>query len=173
MTNAPQTRPEWLAHLQDAIFYGLPEPDRHNWPVQLAETLNSFPPEYDWQKAMHRVHISILQIAHKAAGPGQKVVQSAIDLHEKAARGEVVSDDAWAQAREWIQEWALALTTEGITAPLAELLAIRATGWSAMPLSVESAKSMAISTKLVSESAIYDMRDAILAALKSDEEPGR
>lgn len=90
--------PEWLALLQDTIFEGLPNGESAKWHVQLAETLASLPDDYDWGLALHRVHVGILRISYRTAGSAAEVVQRVIDLHERAARGEAVSNEPWSAA---------------------------------------------------------------------------
>jgi hypothetical protein len=90
--------PEWLAHLQDAVFEGLPAGERENWHVQLAEALHSTGDDYDWQAALHRVHAAILRISYRTAGGAGEAVKTVLDLHERAGRGEDVSDDMWSAA---------------------------------------------------------------------------
>lgn len=99
--------PEWLAHLQDTIFEGLPDDESARWHVQLAERIAALPDEPDWQRILHRVHVAILRIALRAAGTAQEVVQQVIDLHERAGNGEIVSDELWsaAESAAWSAKW--------------------------------------------------------------------
>jgi hypothetical protein len=90
--------PEWLAHLQDNVFEGLPDDECNRWHLQLAEALYDLPDNYDWQAARHRGHAAILRVALQHAGTAASVVQTVIGLHERAARGEAVSDEDWAEA---------------------------------------------------------------------------
>ena len=91
--------PVWLHHLQDTLFEGLPNGDSAKWHVQLAETIAGLPAEYDWQAAMHRVHVAILRVSYKTAGKSKSVVESVIDLHERAGRGEPLADELWSAVR--------------------------------------------------------------------------
>ena len=90
--------PEWLALLQDSIFEGLPNGESAKWHVLLAESLAKTPADYDWQAALHRVHAAILRISYKTAGTAQEVVNRILDLHERAGRGEKVTDELWSAA---------------------------------------------------------------------------
>jgi hypothetical protein len=90
--------PEWLALLQDAIFEGLPNGESAKWHVQLAEVLSALPDEYDWLAALHRVHVALLRVSYTNADSAQEAVQTVIDLHERAGRGEDVSVEQWSAA---------------------------------------------------------------------------
>jgi hypothetical protein len=57
--------PEWLEHLRDAVFEGLPDEDRHWWHVKLAESL---PVTSDWQPYYHRICIRILTLCLEHKG---------------------------------------------------------------------------------------------------------
>ena len=91
--------PEWLALLQDSIFEGLPNGESAKWHVQFAQTLADLPPRYNWQTALHRVHAAILRISYHTAGTAHDVVKQVLDLHERAGRGEGVTDKLWIAAR--------------------------------------------------------------------------
>ena len=155
--------PEWLALLQDAIFEGLPNGESERWHVQLAETITRLPADYDWRRAMHRVHAAILRIAYRTAGAAQGVVQRVIDLHERAARGETVADELWSEARSAARSVALS----------AAWSAARSAAWSAAWSAARSAaasvaRSAARSgARSAGESAAWqDVRDGVLAALE-------
>jgi hypothetical protein len=92
--------PEWLVRLQDTIFEGLPRIECNRWHVQLAGTLYTLPDDYDWQAAMHRVLVATLRVALPHAGTAAPVVQAVIILHERAARGEAVTEEEWTKAAE-------------------------------------------------------------------------
>lgn len=84
--------PGWLALLQDTIFEGLPNGESAAWHVLLAEKLAGLPEEYDWQAALHRVHVAILRLSYQTAGLTQEV-KRILDLHERAGKGDQVSNE--------------------------------------------------------------------------------
>ncbi len=94
--------PTWLAYLQDTIFEGLPngpKGENSKWHVQLAEAIAKLPEDYDWGFALHRVHVAILRISYRTAGSAKEAVQHVLELHERAGRGEDVTEDMWSAAR--------------------------------------------------------------------------
>ena len=144
--------PVWLAHLQDTIFEGLPNGESKKWHVQLAETLATLPDDHDWQLALHRVHAAILRISYRTAGSAQEAVKTVLDLHERAGRGEDVSEDLWSAARSttWSTSWSAAYA--------AAWYATWSTSWSTPWSTPWSA-------------AYQEIRDAVLAALANKETP--
>lgn len=160
--------PEWLALLQDAIFEGLQNGESERWHVQLAETIARLPADYDWQRALHRVHAAILRVAYRTAGAAHGVVQRVIDLHERAARGETVADELWSEAR-----------SEALSVARSAARSVaRNAAWSAAESAMNAALSAtwsAASTALSAMDAIWsaaesgawqDIRDGVLAALE-------
>lgn len=142
--------PAWLAHLQDAVFEGLPNGESARWHVQLAETIHALPDGYDWQAAMHRAHVAILRISYRTAGSAQDAVKAVIDLHERAARGEVIEDG----------EWSAAYSAADSAAYLAAYLAADLAADSAARSAADSAAYSA------ARSAAYqEIRDGVLSAL--------
>jgi hypothetical protein len=87
--------PEWLARLQDQIFENLGD-ERNDWHVQIADAIAER--KRDWQIVLHAVHAGILRISYRTAGSAQGVVQTVLDLHERAIRGETVAADEWSAA---------------------------------------------------------------------------
>lgn len=154
--------PEWLARLQDQIFEGLPNGESAKWHVQLAETLAKLPPRYNWQLALHRVHVAILRISYKTAGSMQAMVKQVLDLHERAATGERVSDELWSAARSTARN-----TAWNVAFSAAESAA-RSAAWSAAWNAPDSASESAAwsAANSVPESAAYQkIRDGVLEAL--------
>ena len=142
--------PEWLALLQDAIFEGLPNGENSKWHVQLAEAVAALAADYDWQRALHRVHVGILRISC-TAGSTQGAVQRVLELHERAGRGEDVSDEDWSAARSaawsaaaWAAAWSAARSSAAWAAAWSARSAARSAAWAA---------------------AFQEIRDAVLAAL--------
>jgi hypothetical protein len=150
--------PEWLAYLQDTVFEGLPDGDNRRWHVQLAETLADLPDGYDWQKALHRVHLALLRISCQHAGESKTVVESVMDLHRRAAGGEDVSTEqwravesaAWSTARSAVS----AVSAASSAARGVEEIAV----WSAAERAVSAAGA-------VRRAAYQEIRDGVLAAL--------
>lgn len=184
--------PEWLARLQDSIFEGLPDDECNRWHLQLAETLYTLPDDYDWQAAMHRVLVAILRVALQHAGKAAPVVQTVIDLHERAARGETVTDKEWqkaeraaaltaeraarvaawatawaaARAAGWAAGWTAARAAGWAAARAAAWAASRAAGWAARAALAERAARTAWAAHAAAEAASYQqIRDGVLAAL--------
>jgi len=169
--------PEWLALLQDQVFEGLPNgPHGENakWHVELAETLAKLPTRYDWQAALHRVHVAILRVSYKTAGSAQAAVQQVIDLHERAGRGEKVSDDLWSAA------WSAAERAARSATESAARSAARSAAWSAAWSAAESAAESAArsaawsaaerAARSAARSAAYqEIRDSVLLALTQSE----
>ena len=164
--------PEWLVLLQDNIFEGLPETDRGNWHVNLAKSIDALASEPNWQVILHKVHVALLKVSYANAGQSQNVVQSVIDLHERAASGEVVSEELWSAA----------YFSADYDADYAARSAARSAAWSAarsaadyaayqdMRDGVLSAYSAARSAawSAAYSAAYQDMRDGVLSALDSE-----
>jgi hypothetical protein len=138
--------PEWLALLQDTVFEGLPNGESAKWHVQLAESIAALPADVDWGLVLHRVHVGILRVSYQTAGTAQEAVKAVLDLHERAANGDVVSDELWSAA------WRAAES------------AARSAAWRAAESAAESAAWGAARSAAWS-AAYQEMRDAILAAL--------
>ena len=90
--------PEWLALLQDTVFEGLPNGESNKWHVQLAEAIVALPDDVNWQNVLHRVHVGILRVSYATAGKTSEAVKAVLDLHERAANGEDVTDEQWSAA---------------------------------------------------------------------------
>jgi hypothetical protein len=92
--------PEWLLHLQDRLFEGLPDGENRDWHVQIAQALVDAHP-IDFDGLLHRIHTAILRVAHRAAGESRFVVERVSDLHERALHGDVATAErATADAAE-------------------------------------------------------------------------
>ena len=150
--------PEWLALLQDTIFEGLPNGESAKWHVQLAEVLSILPANYDWQAALHRVHVAILRVSYCTDGAAKEAVQRVIDLHERAGRGEAVSADLWSAARS-----AAKSAAESAAKSAAESAARSAAESAAKSAAESAARSAAWSAAW--SAAYREIRDGILAAL--------
>jgi hypothetical protein len=105
--------PEWLEHLRDAVFEGLPKKERADWHVNIAEAL---PVGVDFEPIRHRIHRDILlEVAAKSIGDGgeewreqcRSAVNSVAALHEKSLSGKIV-DEEWSAARAAAEEEAAA-----------------------------------------------------------------
>jgi hypothetical protein len=115
--------PEWMACLQDAIFEGLPEPDRYDWHVQIADAIAAR--GRDWSIILHAVHAAILRIALPTAGDATQAVEAVLALHERAASGETIGD------LEWSAAWSAAETAAESAAWSAARSAAASAAWSA------------------------------------------
>ncbi|MDB6035974.1 MAG: hypothetical protein JWM16_6312 [Verrucomicrobiales bacterium] len=161
--------PSWLAYLQDTIFEGLPngpQGENSKWHVQLAETLAKLPADFDWDFALHRVHAAILRISYRTAGSAKEVVQHVLELHERAGRGEDISDEIWSAARS--AAWSAAESAAESAAWSAARSAAVSAAWSAARSAAWSAARSAAESAAWSaarSAAFQDIRDAVLAAL--------
>jgi hypothetical protein len=97
--------PEWLEHLRDAVFEGLPKEDRSDWHVNIAEAL---PVGVSFGPIKHRILRDILlEVSAPSIGDGDEdwrvacrtAVQSVAALHEQAITKTVQNED-WAAARD-------------------------------------------------------------------------
>lgn len=159
--------PIWLAFLQDTIFEGLPNGIKGEnclWHVQLMETIAKLPASFDWGLALHRVHISLLRLAHPADGSMQEIIQRVIDLHERKLRGEFVSHEDWeAQGR--------AAFGKRLEPETFLQLSAASTEWIGVTRSAQKATSLvAYWVTLATEThlrvhAYEEVRDAVLAAI--------
>ena len=92
--------PEWLEHLRDAVFEGLPQKARSEWHVNIAEAL---PVGVDFQPIKHRILRDILlEVADKSIGDGDEdwriacraAVLSFAALHDRAAT-KTIQKEEW------------------------------------------------------------------------------
>jgi hypothetical protein len=162
--------PEWLALLQDTVFEGLPNGESAKWHVQLAEAIAARNGAIDWQETLHRVHVGILRISYNTAGTAQEVVQSVIDLHERAAAGEAIGDELWSAARSaaWSAAESAAESAARSAARSAAWSAAESAAWSAAESAAESAAWSAAESAAESaarSAAFQEIRDAILDAI--------
>jgi hypothetical protein len=180
--------PAWLALLQDTIFEGLPNGESAKWHVQLAETLHALPDDHDWTLALHRAHAAILRVSYRTAGEAQDAVHRVLELHEKAANGEDVTEEMWSAARSaaWSAAWSAARSAarsawsaarsawsaarSAWSAKRSAESAAESAAWSAESAAWSAAESAAWSAarsaESAAESAAYqEIRDAVLGAL--------
>lgn len=161
--------PEWLARLQDTVFEGIPQGENNLWHVKFAETLSKLPDDYNWQAALHRVHAAILRISYRTAGTAQQVVQTVIDLHERASRGEIIEDDAWSAAWSAARSaaWSASSAAESSAwsaAASAAWSAASSAAWSEAWSAASSAASSAAWSAAAS-AAFQEIRDDVLQAI--------
>jgi hypothetical protein len=92
--------PEWLAHLQDAIYEALPRDDRHlddEWTVDL---LGAIEPGADIDAVQAPILRDVLaEVALPVAGSSAGVVQAVIDLLGRRIGGDEPTPDEWAATR--------------------------------------------------------------------------
>ena len=158
--------PEWLARLQDTIFEGLPASERAEWHVQIAEAVDrvNAMDDYDWQRALHRVHVAILGEAERHAGASAPAVAAVRALHVRAAEVGDVTCEAWSAA--WSAAEAAARSAAEAAARSAAWSA-GAAAWSAAEAAWSAARSAAWSAaeSAARSAAFRQLRDGILAAL--------
>lgn len=160
--------PEWLALLQDTIFEGLPGGENNKWHVQLAEAIAALPDDVNWQTILHRVHVGILRISYATAGEASEAVKTVLDLHERAASGEDISDEMWSAAVSAAEYAAWSAGSDAWSAARsAAWSAAESAAWSAAVSAASSAARSAAGSAVWSErSAAYqEIRDAALDAL--------
>lgn len=153
--------PEWLAHLQDRVFEGLPEDEAIDWHVQLATVLSKLPDDFDWKIALHKVHISILEIALPSTGSAIEAVQAAINLHKQ----EIESGDVEPAAADRSAARSAA-AAESVAAATA---AARSAAWS-VAAATASAESVAWSADRSAAAAAAAARSAVAAAAAAESE---
>ena len=165
--------PEWLEHLRDVVFEGLPDDRRAWWHVALAEAI---PVGVDLVRAHHKIHVAILDVALRGiAGntePYAAECRAAIDtvrhLHgvaategswdRVAAEAEMdaaeaawgAAEAAWGAAESWA--WG------AVSAAWGAVSAARSAAWGAES-AVRSAESAAWS----------EIADAVINILSSEE----
>ena len=94
--------PEWLEHLRDVIFEGLPSDNRAGWHVALAEAI---PVGVDIAPVRHRLAAWILSAdGPMTEGINHETVRESIEtirqMHERAGRGEeTIESAAWSAAK--------------------------------------------------------------------------
>lgn len=157
--------PEWLAHLQDLLFENLPGGENRQWHVDLAE---AFPVNANAQILLHEVHLAILRICYKTAGGSQEVVQAVMDLHERAAKGEQVTQAEWSAAQ--LAAVKAEHTTDDMIEESRASAAMCSTGWSSDQHSAECmVKDTVNGEELRREirDAFREIRDAVLLVLRN------
>ncbi|WP_168990512.1 hypothetical protein [Aureimonas flava] len=181
--------PVWLAHLQDRMFEGLPQPDNMLWHVQLAEAIASRKGDIDWQRTLHRVHLGILRLSYATAGSAADAVKAVMDLHERAAAGEDLSDEMWsaawsaaesaaessaarsaAESAAWSAAESAAWSAVESAARSAAESAAESAAWSAVESAAESSAAWSAARSAAESAAYLDLRDAILSAVADPSE---
>ena len=161
--------PEWLAHLQDTLFEGLPDGDRQNWHVDLYKAIDALPESPDWQRILHKVHLVLLRISYANSGSSKEVVQGVINLHERCVAGEDFPFKQWSAA--WSAAWsARSARSAAWSAAWSARSAAWSAAWSAARSAAWSARSAAWSAaRAAAWSAAYqEMRDEILEVLHGE-----
>lgn len=98
--------PEQLARLEDAIFEGLPNGMAKRWPEKF---LSAIKPGADLSLVRHRFAAWLLSAGSgllKIVPENKSFIAAVAALHQRAGRGEIVSDAEWSAARS--AAWAVA-----------------------------------------------------------------
>lgn len=116
--------PEWIEHLRDAIFEGLPIEDAITFHLDIAEAI---PVGVDLTRTYHRLMAWLLGDDSPAAdGNNHPSVADAFagvrKLHERAIAGDTPTDDVWSAAGSAARAAAWSATWSRIAAKLLELL---------------------------------------------------
>ena len=119
--------PKWLAHLHDLFFEELPHPANQQFAEDL---LAAVPVGVDLTPAYHRFMVWLLTDEENgsrrfADEAGQAATDAVASLHNRAASGDMPTDEEWATAR------ATARATEWATERAAARAAARAAEWAA------------------------------------------
>jgi hypothetical protein len=118
--------PEWLIHLQDRIFEGLPLEDRKKWHVQLAEAI---PVGIDLEPVRHKLAImrmdKLIALQERNIGASNIVHQTigALKLVRQCHEAELSGDSCdWAEADSaaWSAAWAAAESADSAAESAAE-----------------------------------------------------
>mgnify|MGYP003561923620 CR=1 FL=1 len=145
--------PEWLIHLQDRIFEGLPLEDRKKWHVQLAEAI---PVGIDLEPVRHKLAImrmdKLIALQQRNIG-ASNIVQQTIDvlnIVRQCHEAELSKDSCDWAAAVVAADWSAAAAASARSAAASAWAASESAAWSA-------------------ESAAYcQERDDLLSILRSE-----
>ena len=141
--------PEWLIHLQDRIFEGLPLEDRKKWHVQLAEAI---PVGIDLEPVRHKLAImrmdKLIALQQRNIG-ASNIVQQTIDVLN------IVRQCHEAELSKDSCDWAAAVVAADWSAWSA---------WSASAWSASAASAAASAWAWAAESAAESAAEAALAS---------
>ena len=94
---------EQIAHLQDAIFEGLPSKDRPTWTPRLLVAIKKAPSKINWQNVWHKwatwLMNNLLDIPDLSEDV-QQAIRSVRDLHQASFLGLSVDEEDWREAAE-------------------------------------------------------------------------
>ena len=149
--------PEWLCHLEDYIFEGLPEEQQADWPSRL---VGAVPVGKNIEPIRHRLMAFIQRDMlpkyfdeTKHADVAAAIDQTA-SLHERAASGDLVSEEEWSAARSAAQSaaqsaaWSAAWSAQSAARSAAQSAAQSAAD-SAARSAAQSAEWSSIADKLI------------------------
>ena len=182
--------PEWLIHLQDRIFEGLPLEDRKKWHVQLAEAI---PVGIDLEPVRHKLAImrmdKLIALQQRNIGASNIVQQTidVLDIVRQCHEAELSKDSCNWAAAVVAADWSAAESAESAasawlasaaesaawSAAAAASASARAAAWGAGESVWAAAKSAARSVPaqawVATEAAWYRQeRDDLLSILRSE-----
>ena len=82
--------PEWMAHLQDRVFEGLPLDQAKKWHVEVSDAIASNP-DRDWDKFLSRTMVRTLKPIEHLSDAAPHI----IELHQRVANGGFVTEQEW------------------------------------------------------------------------------
>ena len=175
--------PRWWMHFQDAMFEGLPEPDRYDWHVLASRLIDAAHAQgnFDWDRLGYLVRMVAVEEARSHAASDQTDVLEAIDgvltLLCRAERGGVVGRDDWLEAERRAERAATAASANAASAASADAAwaasanAASAEGaaWAASAASANAAwaawtEGVARAARAARAASWRRMRDGVVAA---------
>jgi hypothetical protein len=174
--------PEWLIHLQDRIFEGLPLEDRKKWHVQLAEAI---PVGIDLEPVRHKLAImrmdKLIALQQRNIG-ASNIVQQTIDvlnIVRQCHEAELSKDSCdWAAAvvaADWSSwsAWSASASSASAWSADAASASARAAAWGAgksvLAAAESAARSVSLEAWVATEAEWYRQeRDNLLSILGSE-----
>ena len=165
--------PEWLIHLQDRIFEGLPLEDRKKWHVQLAEAI---PVGIDLEPVRHKLAImrmdKLIALQQRNIGASNIVQQTidVLDIVRQCHEAELSKDSCDWAAAVVAADWSAAAAASARSAAASAWAASESAAWSARSAAESAARSAAWAALAAAESAAWycQERDDLLSILGSE-----
>ena len=165
--------PEWLIHLQDRIFEGLPLEDRKKWHVQLAEAI---PVGIDLEPVRHKLAImrmdKLIALQQRNIGASNIVQQTidVLDIVRQCHEAELSKDSCNWAAAVVAADWSAAAAASARSAAASAWAASESAAWSARSAAESAARSAAWAALAAAESAAWycQERDDLLSILGSE-----
>ena len=165
--------PEWLIHLQDRIFEGLPLEDRKKWHVQLAEAI---PVGIDLEPVRHKLAImrmdKLIALQQRNIGASNIVQQTidVLDIVRQCHEAELSKDSCDWAAAVVAADWSAAAAASARSAAASAWAASESAAWSARSAAESAARSAAWAALAAAESAAWycQERDDLLFILRSE-----